>query len=81
VTWCASGSERTVAAGTGPAAAGPLDHLGVESKLPFGLITGRAVNPSTRPIEFAAGNDESYLLTITHPETGEGLGRRHTDAV
>ncbi len=34
-----------------------------------------AVNPSTRPIERAAGNEESYLLTVTG-SAGEGIGRR-----
>lgn len=34
-----------------------------------------SVNPSTRPIERAAGNRESYILTVTGPE-GEGIGRR-----
>ena len=34
-----------------------------------------SVNPSTRPIEFAAGNEESYILTVTGT-AGEGIGRR-----
>jgi hypothetical protein len=34
-----------------------------------------AVNPSTRPIKSAAGNLESYVLTVTGPQ-GEGVGRR-----
>jgi hypothetical protein len=114
-----------------PAAAAQLQAFNVASKLPFGLITGRAVdaagnpvaaeltltkifdtklwkgadannplgqrvfrerietammaepdgtfswavNPSTRPIEFAAGNKETYLLTVTGP-TGVGVSRR-----
>jgi hypothetical protein len=114
-----------------PAAADQLKKQGVESKLPFGVISGRAVdasgapvaaeltltkvfdtklwngadgnnplgqrffreriettmtaaedgtfswsvNPSTRPIEFAANKVESYILTVTGPK-GEGVGRR-----
>jgi hypothetical protein len=33
------------------------------------------VNPSTRPIEFANGKVESYILTVTGPQ-GRGVGRR-----
>jgi murein tripeptide amidase MpaA len=124
--------EQRPAAAFDPAAQAALVAQGVQEKLAFGVLTGRAVdasgngipaqltltkvfdtklwngadgnnplgqrvfreriettmtadpsgafswsvNPSTRPIEFAAGNVESYLLTITHPTTGEGSARR-----
>lgn len=59
----------------------PLGQAPVRERIETSMVTGPdgsfewAVNPSTRPIEFAAGNKESYLLTVTGPR-GEGISRR-----
>jgi hypothetical protein len=124
--------EKRVPLGLSRSAQGKLDELGVGEELPFGIISGQAVdasgagvpgavltlqkvfdtklwkdgdgnnplgqptfrerlettmkagrdgrfswsvNPSTRPVLTAAGEQESYLLTVTAP-SGEGVARR-----